>query len=66
MKDRSDRSRTFMLSSEVLTGKHPGADARLIRDIFRSGDTPTAASRKHHGLHIETKSTQRQEVAKWD
>lgn len=66
MKIYSDRSSERNRLSEVLTGKRPAADARLIRDIFRSGDIPAAAPRKPRGLHIETKSTQRQEVTKWD
>lgn len=77
MKDRSHQSGNPNRHSEVLNGKQPAADARLLRDIFGAKDTPTApprvivrakpeSERRHHDAHIESKTAHQPGVTQWD
>lgn len=77
MKDRSERPSKPNRHSELLNGKRPEADARLLSDILRAEDRVTIASRpaavrpapsqpKRHETHIESKSTHQPGVTTWD
>lgn len=81
MKDKADKSAGPNRHSEVLNGKRPASDARLLRDIF-SAETrikpdrqsgageATKGSRfpkpKVHDAHVETKPSHQPGVIQWD
>jgi hypothetical protein len=81
MKDRSDRPDGPNRHSELLNGKRPASDARLLRDIFQADAKPsttppvtgsaaargaTAQTRKRHDAHLEAKPTHHPGVIQWD
>lgn len=76
-----EREESHNRHSELLNGKRPASDARLIRDIFRAdnGARPgprttsgaaasgsSAQARKRHDAHLEPKPSHQPGVVQWD